>query len=256
MAHLPFGSVDSSLIFLVIIGMWAAFLVPYWLRRRVHLSGSRASDRHSSAMRVLPPRVDVAARPVRGTGSAANALLTRAAPPAPARPEAPRRTTSRRLPVTGLLVLGLLAALLAAVVVVPLLVYLGYLQPWATAVPVGGLAVLVTALRTRVRRRARRRRATARASRRTAPRGAAPRNATVRRPRPAPAPVSEERPGSWTPVPVPPPTYTLKPEAPRRQVLPEPVPAPQPAARREAPATVPDVPDLDAVLERRRAVNL
>ena len=66
--------------------------------------------------------------------------------------------------------------------------------------------------------------------------------------------------GTWVPVPVPPPTYTLKPVAPRPAPAPlEPAlaPAAAPAATGPAPLRLvqePDV-DLDSVLERRRAVN-
>jgi hypothetical protein len=70
--------------------------------------------------------------------------------------------------------------------------------------------------------------------------------------------------GTWVPVPVPPPTYTLKPMAPRAEPAPlepaldpasvvpvQPAPVAEPAA---AVAVDLDV-DLDSVLERRRAVN-
>lgn len=44
------------MIFLVIIGLWAAYLVPHWLRRCEQLSASRSADRFSAAMRVLARR--------------------------------------------------------------------------------------------------------------------------------------------------------------------------------------------------------
>lgn len=43
----------SSLIFLVVIAIWAAFLVQHWLGRREHLSTARSMDRFSNAMRIL-----------------------------------------------------------------------------------------------------------------------------------------------------------------------------------------------------------
>ena len=43
----------SSLIFLVIIGIWAAYLLQHWVRRREHLATARSVDRFSDAMRVL-----------------------------------------------------------------------------------------------------------------------------------------------------------------------------------------------------------
>jgi len=54
--------VDSSVIFLVIIGLWAAYLVPHWLRRCEQLSASRSVDRFSAAMRVLARRSDAPTR--------------------------------------------------------------------------------------------------------------------------------------------------------------------------------------------------
>ena len=59
-------SVDpSSLIFVVILGIWA-YLVQHWVRRREQLATSRSLDRFSEAMRVLERRApdpDRAARP-------------------------------------------------------------------------------------------------------------------------------------------------------------------------------------------------
>jgi hypothetical protein len=46
----------SSLIFLVIIGIWAAYFVQYWVRRREHLATIRSVDAFSQTMRVLERR--------------------------------------------------------------------------------------------------------------------------------------------------------------------------------------------------------
>lgn len=46
----------SSLIFLVIIGVWAAYFVQYWVRRREHLATIRSVDAFSETMRVLERR--------------------------------------------------------------------------------------------------------------------------------------------------------------------------------------------------------
>ena len=46
----------SSLIFLVIIGIWAAYFVQYWVRRREHLATIRSVDAFSETMRVLQRR--------------------------------------------------------------------------------------------------------------------------------------------------------------------------------------------------------
>jgi type II secretory pathway pseudopilin PulG len=46
----------SSLVLVAIIGVWAAYLVPHWLRRRDELAQSRAGDRFSDRLRVLNRR--------------------------------------------------------------------------------------------------------------------------------------------------------------------------------------------------------
>jgi len=43
----------SSLIFLLVIALWAAFLVQHWLGRREHLTTARTVDRFSESMRIL-----------------------------------------------------------------------------------------------------------------------------------------------------------------------------------------------------------
>jgi hypothetical protein len=54
----------SSLVFLILIAIWAAYLLQHWVRRREHLATARSVDRFSDAMRVLdrrstPPELDV-----------------------------------------------------------------------------------------------------------------------------------------------------------------------------------------------------
>ena len=56
----------SSLIFLVLVAIWAAYLLQHWVRRREHLATARSVDRFSDAMRVLErrtrlPEVDLSA---------------------------------------------------------------------------------------------------------------------------------------------------------------------------------------------------
>lgn len=46
----------SSLVFLAIIAMWAAYLLPQWVRRRDAMGQTRGRDRDSGALRVLRPR--------------------------------------------------------------------------------------------------------------------------------------------------------------------------------------------------------
>lgn len=58
----------SSLIFVVIVGIWAAFFIQYWVRRREHIATARSVDAFTSTMRVLEvrdplPQVEVSDRP-------------------------------------------------------------------------------------------------------------------------------------------------------------------------------------------------
>ncbi|WP_246572494.1 hypothetical protein [Kineosporia corallincola] len=46
----------SSLVLLAIVAVWAAYLVPHWVRRRDELSQSRTPDRFSGGLRVLKRR--------------------------------------------------------------------------------------------------------------------------------------------------------------------------------------------------------
>jgi len=46
----------SSLIFLVLVAIWVAYLLQHWVRRREHLATARSVDRFSDAMRVLERR--------------------------------------------------------------------------------------------------------------------------------------------------------------------------------------------------------
>ena len=46
----------SSLIFVVIVAIWAAYLVQHWLRRREEAAATRSADAFSDAMRVLEKR--------------------------------------------------------------------------------------------------------------------------------------------------------------------------------------------------------
>lgn len=46
----------NSLIFAVILAVWAAYLIQHWIRRRDHVATARSVDRFSEAMRVLERR--------------------------------------------------------------------------------------------------------------------------------------------------------------------------------------------------------
>jgi hypothetical protein len=81
-------SVDpSSLIFVVIIGIWAVYLVQHWVRRREQLATSRSLDRFSDAMRVLERRAPI---PVALPVSQNRPYVV-----APARPQ-PQKTVSQK----------------------------------------------------------------------------------------------------------------------------------------------------------------
>jgi hypothetical protein len=62
----------SSLVFVAIIGVWAAYLVPHWLRRRDDLAQSRTRDRFSGGLRVLQRR----SRSVKTSHRSGDAVLT------------------------------------------------------------------------------------------------------------------------------------------------------------------------------------
>jgi hypothetical protein len=62
----------SSLVFVAIIGVWAAYLVPHWLRRRDDLAQSRTGDRFSGGLRVLNRR----RRPTNSSHRSGDAVLT------------------------------------------------------------------------------------------------------------------------------------------------------------------------------------
>ena len=48
--------VQGSLIFVVIVAIWAAYLVQHWVRRREDAAATRSVDGFSEAMRVLQKR--------------------------------------------------------------------------------------------------------------------------------------------------------------------------------------------------------
>ncbi len=206
-------SVDpSSLIFVVIIGIWAVYLVQHWVRRREQLATSRSLDRFSDAMRVLerrapipvalpvsqnrpyvvapvrpqPQRIlpqqavaSVASRPEVAMHQAPNSRTERiratAQPAAVARPSrpAPRRTHRARALILLTLLVSTPAVWAAHV--------FGTLLLWPTLLVSAAFVLDLLMVRSAVRRSAAQRRL---AARRTA--GAATRPAAARR-RPAPA---------------------------------------------------------------------
>lgn len=200
----------SSLIFVVILAVWAVYLVQHWVRRRDHVATARSVDRFSEAMRVLErrralPRPDVAdatprsysvsplrparpevvvkrggAQPVATPASAT--ATTRARAGATAVGPTPAQRTARRVAqVRG-------AALALASIVMVTLVALGVGQViglWWSFVGVGVLAATLVLVRRSAAASAAQRRRTARPRRAgaaTAASQSAPTAAPVPRP--------------------------------------------------------------------------
>lgn len=178
----------NSLVFLVILGVWAAYLGKYWMRRREHLATARSMDRFSESIRVLRdssglPATDLrrpghrsyavtpaTSRPqvlVKRTVPSAPAGPAAAAPTAPAPAPAPARRSARRVPrpVRGVL---LLASLVLLVVSVPMAAFWGRFPWWGSVVLAGDCVAAFLFLRAAVRADLAARRRPA-AGRRTAP---------------------------------------------------------------------------------------
>jgi hypothetical protein len=202
----------SSLIFLVLLGVWAAYFVQYWIRRRDHLATARSVEQFSAAMRVLErratiPRTDLSdpaprSWSVHPARSARPQVVVKRAVPAevgsPRTVSVPvERPTARPVPVRsgaarrarGLVLLTSLVAL----VVTGVLAAVSVVVPWAPAVAFGALVLAFAWVRAGVRAdrsaaAARRRRAREEARRRAS----APAAPSVRRPvaRPAATTVS------------------------------------------------------------------
>lgn len=199
----------SSLIFLVIIAIWAAYLIQHWIRRRDHVATARSVDRFSEAMRVLErrqaiPRVEsTSAKRSFLVGIARPAhpevVVKRAHPAGAVGVEATRSGRSgsvgrvqRRSSARGrkLRLIGGLALFAAGIA----LAATGVLAWWAAAI--GGVALLgsIGSVRASISRERRRRRSGAHiAGRRAASTATTPRRRSKRGShrarKPAPAPV-------------------------------------------------------------------
>ncbi|WP_327283806.1 hypothetical protein OG723_16505 [Streptomyces sp. NBC_01278] len=217
---------SSGLIYAVIVGAWAAYLVPMWLRRQDELNEARPTERFSTAIRLLSGRAgmerryakglrergdqeaepqyradpDAATETVNSVDADARAL---GVPPTRAEPRsavAERHRREQRLQVLArrrrttalLFLIFTLGAIVAAVG------GLGYL--WAPAVPALLLSVYIVHLRVQERRRyeftmdRRRAEAAARQLRENRPRRREPEAAAGSEPDPAP-PVSPQEAG-------------------------------------------------------------
>jgi len=102
---------SSGLIYAVIVGAWAAYLVPMWLRRQDELNEARPTERFSTAIRLLSGRAAMERKvsrhreddaPAEGSAAkpAAAAPSPRQQPQRPSAPPAPA-PTSAPTPETG-----------------------------------------------------------------------------------------------------------------------------------------------------------
>ena len=220
----------SSLIFLVIVVLWAAYLVPNAIRKHRRTASARQADRDSHAMRVVVRRnaapvgqalaaaavnaaaVGASSRPVLGPGARALPVVAQAA--------ARSRTTTPLQRGTSAVVTRRrrLVGTVAALTVLGWVTVLAGLAPWwSGAVPMFGFLLIVAAL-TR-HGAATPARVVADLPQRSEVTAALPalRPSTpalaLPTPREAkPSPLADDR--GWAPVPVPLPTYLLKDKAP------------------------------------------
>ena len=248
----------------MLVVVWAAVLLPIWLRRHDAATESRSVDRFSTAMRVLSRRSAPAAgttyvMPRRPPGTQVPHVSARGRPSSraggvPARtPPTPRDARgslqARRLRV--------LVALLAGTGLTSLLALVGVTPWWLAALATLLLIGYVVHLRLQVARSATRARALRRTPVRTRRQPAsAPSRVAARVTLPAPEEVPAgsvaEPPATegWSPIPVPPPAYVTAAVAPpvrppRERLLPPPVTEPFEPADAE----------IEVLFERRWAVN-
>ncbi|MET9886574.1 hypothetical protein ABZZ20_26235 [Streptomyces sp. NPDC006430] len=217
---------SSGLIYAVIVGAWAAYLVPMWLRRQDELNEARPTERFSTAIRLLSGRAgmerryakglrergdqeaepqyradpDVATETVNSVEADARALVV---PPTRAEPRsamAERHRREQRLQVLARRrrTTALLFLIFTLGTVVAAVGGLGYL--WAPAVPALLLSTYIVHLRVQERRRfeftmdRRRAEAAARQLRENRPRRREPEATAGSEPDPAP-PVSPQEAG-------------------------------------------------------------
>lgn len=251
----------SGIILVVIVGMWAALLVPMWLRRHEEHDQLGSIDRFSAAMRIL-------SRQDKEMGSRALVMPRRttvsvSVPQAKPVSERPARTAAPRPPATasrGRLLARrrrVMSVLTGLVVLSFLLAVVGLVSFWWQGVADLALGAYVAHLRAEAVRAAqlrerRSRGADAPAASTAAP--AVPVAAPVEQaPAPRPAHDAEEvfaQPGmdpGWEPPHVPLPTYVTAPVAPR--------PAVRILDDELGLEVFDDEDELDEIVSRRRAVN-
>ena len=227
----------TGLIYVVIIALWAAVLIPIWLRRHDQISEVRSTARFSSAMRSLgsqgqvqyaadyaidSPMADVrptdrAPRPARTTDHEARMMQTTARPAEGLDPDYERELVRQAAATRRAIVLGSLTAILFVTLI---LAIMGVVPRWApvlAAIPVIGFVLAASMT------------ASARTSSRTTSRPARRTSRTSRDVAEAPAPAAAaaraqadddwenwnawDDDDSWEPVPATLPTYVSAPRA-------------------------------------------
>ncbi|MGI8949550.1 MAG: hypothetical protein ACR2FV_16560 [Ornithinimicrobium sp.] len=149
----------SSLIFVVILAVWAAYLIQHWVRRRDHIATARSVDRFSEAMRVLErrqrgPRVDLStptprsyavspARPAHPEVVVKRAQASAADDPADT---APASSPARAVTAPLLGARGRGTTLLLASMAMVLGTALGVLEVWPLWTVAAGIAVFALTL--------------------------------------------------------------------------------------------------------------
>jgi len=180
----------SSLIFLVIIAVWAVYFVQYWVRRREHLATARSVDQFSESMRVLERRSPLpasnlstpqprsyAVTPARAARPQVLVKRADTAPTTPTPSTAPlvedEATTPRALPTARRTRAVIMLGALVTVVVVGALVAVSVVPLYVVAVPVlavgGALAWSRADAQAQRRARLAARQAARQATRRAAP---------------------------------------------------------------------------------------
>jgi hypothetical protein len=139
----------TGLIYLVIIALWAAVLIPMWLRRHDQISEVRSTARFSSAMRSLGSQGHPPYAMEMSFGSMSSAPTevhmvrpTSSGPVRPAPSEQQRELARESAATRRAVVLGALTALLLVTLVAAML---GFAPKWAAALAVLPVIAFITA---------------------------------------------------------------------------------------------------------------
>ncbi|MEZ0065203.1 hypothetical protein ABIA32_001191 [Streptacidiphilus sp. MAP12-20] len=195
---------SSGLIYAVIVGAWAAYLVPMWLRRQDELNEARPTEKFSTAIRLLSGRAAMERKisrqleetqplapptPVPAVPVPPAPASSPSSPPASASAESRRRAAllARRRRMVVVLFAAFTVGMIAAAVG-------GIALLWIPAVP----AVLFSLYIAQMRRQERRRYEVKLDSRRASEAAQRVRQQAAARRAPAPAPASAEPPAEQT----------------------------------------------------------